>query len=463
MRFSQAVSGALVIPELEALIADCSCASDLSVFALDYKGGLFSEEKGPLFLWEEGKADKELVAQYREWGAKTCIYTAMAGGPRVFVCPAGFFFGVSPIILDDVCYGAILIGPAVPESDVMPPEVVLMDEHSKRDGNGERTARFRERFSELKELYQKGTKISPLRLQGLLKLLDRALTGLLQKELVGRLISDCERKSPEEETQRNGDSVIEIGNTGAVYEKLRHAFQRHVYRECVNIAHNRIYEIYDEEPDEVERYRKLADFFLVLARVSAEFHAPLSEIILKDVESNTFIKTLTRGRFFVFRMAEGYIARIFREIDRSYQYQSGMEKALNYIDSHIREDISLEAAAQTADLNSYYFSKVFKKNMAVNFVNYLSARRMDIAGEMLLYTDLSVSDIAEEVSYGAETGYFSKIFKKYFGVTPSEFRQISQEAMGGNNTPEKKKKADVRVEELRLPSSFRLRNRHLMI
>ncbi len=462
MRFSQAVSGALVIPELEALIADCSCASDLSVFALDYKGSLFSEEKGPLFLWEEGKADRELVVLYREWGAKACIYTAMAGGPRVFVCPAGFFFGVSPIILDDVCYGAILIGPAVPESEAMPPEVVLMDEHSKRDGNGERTAQFRERFSDLKELYQKGTKISPLRLQGLLKLLDRALTGLLQKELVGRLVSDYERRSLDEETKRKGEGIAE-SRDGTVYEKLRHAFQRHVYRECVNIAHNWIYEIYDGEPDEVERYRKLADFFLVLSKVSAEFHAPLSEIILRDVESNTFIKTLTKGRFFVYRMAEGYITRIFREIDRSYRYQSGIEKAINYIDSHIREDISLEAAAQTADLNTYYFSKVFKKNMAVNFVNYLSARRMDIAGEMLLYTDLSVSDIAEEVSYGAETGYFSKIFKKYFGVTPSEFRQISQEASGENKAAESQKKAEALMEELRLPSSFRLRNRHLML
>ncbi len=464
MRFSQAVSGTLIISELEELLADCACASGLTVFALDYKGSLFTKVSGLPFLSGGEDVDPSLLTTYKVWGAKAGIYSAMDGEPGVFFCPAGFFFGVIPIIVDEVCYGAVFIGPAVPEEIVFSDKVVLLEENPDHDEILKRSGKLRQKYETLRLRYAQGLKYSVEQMEGLVRLTGKSLSGILQKELVEKLVSEYERKLLAKEQEKDSEMLSgSVGSEGAVYEKLRHAFQRHVYRECVNIVHNRIFEIYDEESDEVERYRRLADFFLVLSKVSAEFHAPLSELILKDVESNSFISTLTKGRYYVVAMAEGYISKIFGEMDRTYQYQNGMERAINYIDSHIREDISLETAAHSADLNSDYFSKMFKKSMSVNFVTYLSARRMDIAGEMLLYTDMPVADIAEEVSYGAETGYFSKSFKKYFGVTPTEFRQISQKASNRGKRRKSVDNKDNLESLLRVPPQFKLRNRHLFI
>ena len=120
----------------------------------------------------------------------------------------------------------------------------------------------------------------------------------------------------------------------------------------------------------------------------------------------------------------------------------------------------MEQSAAAADLNAYYFSKMFKKTMAVNFITYLSSRRMDIAGEMLALTELSVAEIAEEVSYGGEAGYFSKSFKKYYGITPRDYRQLSRAAMEGTRRNEK---PDPSLREHLLRSRRGIWNRHQIL
>ena len=92
-----------------------------------------------------------------------------------------------------------------------------------------------------------------------------------------------------------------------------------------------------------------------------------------------------------------------------------------YIDEHYREPVSIQQIAKQFYVHPNYLSSLFKKEMQINFSKYLTDLRIKHACELLRSTTLSVSDIAEYVGY-KDYFYFAKLFRKYIGKTPSEYR-----------------------------------------
>lgn len=96
-------------------------------------------------------------------------------------------------------------------------------------------------------------------------------------------------------------------------------------------------------------------------------------------------------------------------------------KAIGYIKDNFHNGISLNDVADYVNLSAYYLSKLFKKELGVNFIDYITFYRMKKAKELLKDTDIPIINIAIELGY-SEPNYFSKVFKKSFGITPSQYR-----------------------------------------
>jgi len=94
---------------------------------------------------------------------------------------------------------------------------------------------------------------------------------------------------------------------------------------------------------------------------------------------------------------------------------------VSYIDEHYRENISLKSLASMFWLDQKYLSKLFKRHMGENYVEYITRKRIEDAKQMLSEEELTISEIAESVSYD-DTNYFTVVFKKYVGITPKEYR-----------------------------------------
>ncbi|MBC5997912.1 response regulator [Romboutsia ilealis] len=94
----------------------------------------------------------------------------------------------------------------------------------------------------------------------------------------------------------------------------------------------------------------------------------------------------------------------------------------NYIKRNINKNITLEDAASYVNLSPHYLSKIFKKETGVNFISYLTDRRIEVAKDMLEDENMPISNIAIELCY-SKSNYFSKVFKKKVGLTPSEYRE----------------------------------------
>ena len=93
-----------------------------------------------------------------------------------------------------------------------------------------------------------------------------------------------------------------------------------------------------------------------------------------------------------------------------------------YLQDHLAEEISLSVLADNFHLNPQYISQLFKSEIGVNFLAYLTNIRMEKAKKLLLATSISIAEVAEQSGYG-DYRVFTKAFKKSEGVTPSQYRR----------------------------------------
>lgn len=100
-----------------------------------------------------------------------------------------------------------------------------------------------------------------------------------------------------------------------------------------------------------------------------------------------------------------------------------IEKANSYIENNYSGNISLELVAREVNLSSYYFSRFYKDETGINFIDKLSNVRIEKAKELLSNEDLSIKDVSYKVGF-TDPNYFSKAFKKITGVTASDYRKL---------------------------------------
>ncbi len=94
------------------------------------------------------------------------------------------------------------------------------------------------------------------------------------------------------------------------------------------------------------------------------------------------------------------------------------------IDSEYSGELSLDLISRDENVSSYYLSKLFKEEMGENFMEYLTGVRINKAKELMNNTDRPMKEICVSVGY-IDPNYFSRIFKKNTGMTPTEYREVN--------------------------------------
>ena len=97
-------------------------------------------------------------------------------------------------------------------------------------------------------------------------------------------------------------------------------------------------------------------------------------------------------------------------------------EAVRYIEEHLSGKLTLNQVAGHIGLSPNYLSSLFKKELHISFVDYITEKRVIKAKELLLETDLKTHEVAEITGF-ADDSYFSKTFKKITGRLPSSFRK----------------------------------------
>lgn len=107
------------------------------------------------------------------------------------------------------------------------------------------------------------------------------------------------------------------------------------------------------------------------------------------------------------------------------------ENVKNYIKENIESELELEKVASNFGLSVYYFSRTFKEVIGINYSEYINKCRINIAKELLSKGEMNVKEVCYKVGYN-DPNYFSKVFKKYEGVSPANFKTITEEVIFGS-------------------------------
>jgi AraC-like DNA-binding protein len=127
-----------------------------------------------------------------------------------------------------------------------------------------------------------------------------------------------------------------------------------------------------------------------------------------------------------------YISAILILISRSYKNAKFSQKekqsyqrllqAIKYIDTHFKDDITLDGIAQNVGYSRCYFSSIFKKCMGMSIWDYICIKRIEESLTLIKTTDQNIADIALECGFNNAVN-FNRLFKKYTNVTPNFFRK----------------------------------------
>ncbi|SFL66714.1 Helix-turn-helix domain-containing protein [Gracilibacillus orientalis] len=113
------------------------------------------------------------------------------------------------------------------------------------------------------------------------------------------------------------------------------------------------------------------------------------------------------------------------EMQQLSKYNRAVKEAMDYIDQHYDEELTLKEVAKQVHLNASYLSALFKEELQITFSEYLTRKRMQEAKKLLLSTDFTIAEIAEKSGYQTSK-YFIRLFKQFEDMTPNAFRKHNE-------------------------------------
>ncbi|MDF2840101.1 MAG: DNA-binding response regulator [Clostridia bacterium] len=177
---------------------------------------------------------------------------------------------------------------------------------------------------------------------------------------------------------------------------------------------------YSEDIDKIKS--KLIDLLFVIEKTLpykiSSFSKSKQAYILSIVKTNN--KEELEGQFMqlLSELSEEIQEQIRSEIDGI------IPKVLKYLSNNYHENITLDDAAKSVNLSYHYFSKIFKDEVGKNFVDYLTELRIEKSMKILENHRISIKEVCHKIGYN-DPNYYCKIFKKITGMTPTEYRAVS--------------------------------------
>lgn len=152
----------------------------------------------------------------------------------------------------------------------------------------------------------------------------------------------------------------------------------------------------------------------------------------KEIEKEQRLRHL--GHSFILKsLVMKLIILLYREMDEcssplsldashfaSRDKKAIVQSLIDYMSSHYMEDISLDNMSKNMYLSPIYISKIFKEETGTSPINYLIQIRLTKAREILETNKIPINLVSKAVGY-SDAYYFSKLFKKYYGIAPSKY------------------------------------------
>lgn len=341
------------------------------------------------------------------------------GEPYTFCCHANLNHIVFPLINKDAFWGSIIVGPFLLE----PVDALLISDIAKRYP-GISTP-------DLLALYEASDSvqvISPARATQISRLLYFMFYNLItdgKQKLMDNQGKYYQQSKISESIQMYKNFTKKEGTTYP-YEKEKDLITKVKTgnaKEAKSILNDLLGYVLFSEGNNLDVVKSRAiELSSLLSRAAIEGGAA-TDTILKI--NNMFLKSaqqINSLEELCYKLQE--LVEVFTESMFNYTPTKNNEiikKAMSYISDNFASNITLDDVARHVHLNPAYFSTIFKQSCGSSFKEYLNMVRIEESKRLLANTDYSVVDIAVTTGF-MDQSYFSKVFKKYTGLTPKQYR-----------------------------------------
>lgn len=168
---------------------------------------------------------------------------------------------------------------------------------------------------------------------------------------------------------------------------------------------------------------RLLELLIVLSRAAVEGGASLERLFGLNYDYISKLSGIERFE----DLCVWIVGALDTFLDTVYQVRQVKNakligEAAAYIRQHFGESLTLDSVAQRVFVSPFYLSHLFKEELGLTFVEYLTRVRVEEAKGLLADSNLSVLGVAEKVGY-EDASYFSKVFRKAIGLTPNQYRK----------------------------------------
>lgn len=339
------------------------------------------------------------------------------GGTYIFSCHAQLNHIVYPLINKQAFLGSILVGPFLMDT----PDSILISDITKR---------YHLSTVDALELYEEADSlpvIPPARVNHISMLLFYMFSNLItdsRRELMENNQKLLQQSRINESIQRYKEE--DTASSSYPYEKEKELLTRVKLGELgkANAILNDLlgYVLFSQGTSlDVVKTRAL-ELCSLLSRTAIEGGASTDSILklnnhfLKNLQQITSMDTLCHK---LQEIVETFTESMFHYTPS--KNQDIIKKAILYISEHFNTPLTLEDVASYVHLHPSYFSTLFKQVTGSSYKEYLNMVRVEESKRLLSATDFSILNIAIAVGF-EDQSYFSKVFKKYTGQTPKQFR-----------------------------------------
>lgn len=116
-------------------------------------------------------------------------------------------------------------------------------------------------------------------------------------------------------------------------------------------------------------------------------------------------------------------AERMKDLKKSNIISIHIRKCIDYIYEHLHEKITVEQTAEYLKIDKSYLSKLFMKENGISFRQFIINARVQVAKNMLLYSDYSYADVSASLGFSSQSAFIST-FKKSVGMTPKQYREM---------------------------------------